>query len=115
MPKELCENISWIDLSTDVKEPDDIRSNRFANAMISQGIMAFVEGRMRNGATGNDTLVVPEHVGLAIKRNSHHSEGIPKVHNLFSGNASSNELGTIGSSFNSLLMFGESFHRSLAG
>jgi hypothetical protein len=77
--------------------------------MVSQGIMAFVEGGMRNGATGNDTLVVSKHIGLAIKRNSNHSNSITKVHNLFSGNVSSNELGTIGSSFNSLLTFGEPF------
>jgi hypothetical protein len=110
---KLCKDISWIDLPTDVKEANDIRSNRFTNAMVSQGIMAFVEGGMRNGATGNDTLVVSKHIGLAIKRNSQHSKSITKVRNLFSGNASSNELGTIGSSFNSLLTFGEPVHRSL--
>jgi hypothetical protein len=113
MPKKLGKDISLIDLPTDVKELNDIRSNRFTNAMVGQGIMAFVEGGMRNGATGDDTLVVSKHIGLVIKRNSHHSKSITKVHNLFSGNVSSNELGTIGSSFNSLLTFGESFHRIL--
>ena len=72
MSQELGEDIRRIDLSTDVEEPDNIRSNGFTNAMISQGIMALVEGRMRDGATGNDALVITKHVGLSIKRNAHH-------------------------------------------
>jgi hypothetical protein len=72
MPQELGEDIRWIDLPTDVKEPDNVRSNGFTNTVISQGIVAFVEGRMRNGATGNHTLVITKHVSLANKRSSHH-------------------------------------------
>ena len=72
MSQELGEDISRIDLSTDVEEPDSVRSNGFVNTMISQGIMTLIEGRIRNGATGNHALVITKHVGLAIKRNAHH-------------------------------------------
>jgi hypothetical protein len=39
MSKELGEDIGWIDLLTDVKEPDHIRCNGFMNTMISKGII----------------------------------------------------------------------------
>ena len=103
MSKELGENVSWINGSTDVEEPDHIRGNSLTNMVISQGSMSLVEGGMWDGTTGNHTLVITKHVGLAIKRNSHHPKGITKIHDMFSGNASSNKFGTIGGSFNSLL------------
>jgi hypothetical protein len=68
MPQELGEDISLIDLSTDLKEPDYVRSNGFTNRMISQGIMAFVEERMRSGATGNQALVITKQVSLVPSR-----------------------------------------------
>ena len=84
MPKELGENVSRINASTDVKEPDDIRGNSLTNTVISQGIMLLVEGRMWDCTTGDHTLVIPKHaVGLAIKRASHHLKGISKIHDLF--------------------------------
>jgi hypothetical protein len=113
MPKELGENVSRINAPTDVKEPDDIRGNSLTNTVISQGIMTLVEGGMWDCATGDNTLVVPKHVGLSIQRASHHPKSIPEIHDLFSGNSSSNKFGSIGGSFNSLLALGEPCNRSL--
>jgi hypothetical protein len=69
---------------------------------------------MRDGATGDHTLINLEHVGLAIKRYPHHLVSIPEVHNLFSSNASiSNKFQTIHGTFLGLLMLDEPFDRSL--
>jgi hypothetical protein len=41
MSKELSENISWIDISTVVEEPDHIRGNGLMNMVVSQCIVMF--------------------------------------------------------------------------
>jgi hypothetical protein len=64
VPKELSENVSRINGSTDVEEPDDIRGNSLTNTLISQCIMSLVEGGMWDGTTdGDHTLVIPKRGG----------------------------------------------------
>ena len=62
---------------------------------------------MRNSGAGDDTLIVSKHVGFSIKRNAKHMKGVPKIHDLFSGNTSSNKLRSISCSFNTVLKFAE--------
>jgi hypothetical protein len=59
------------------------------------------------------TLWLSKHVGLSIQRVPHHLESVPEVHDLFSGNASSDEFGTICGHFHGLMTLGELFDRSL--
>ena len=80
IPKELRENVSWIDGTRNVKEPNHIGGNSFSNTVVSECIVPLVEGGVGNGTTGDNALVVTKHVCLAFKRNSHHAKCIPKIH-----------------------------------
>ena len=113
MFKELSGGISRVKGSAHVKEPYHVRGNGLTNLVISQPIVVFVERGMRDGATGDHTLVITKHICFAIKRNSHHPKSVLKVHDLFSSNACSNEFGPISGSLNSLLVFGQPFNSQL--
>ncbi len=64
--KEPGEDVSWVNGSTDVEKPDNIRGNSLSNMMVSQSIVSFIQEGMCNGTTGDHTLVVSKHVGFSI-------------------------------------------------
>jgi hypothetical protein len=64
----------------------------------------------------DNTLLIPKHPCRPCHlEGPPHSKSIGKVHNLSGGNASSNRFRSVSDSFNSSLMLGEPFNRSLIG
>ena len=84
MSTELREDVSRVDFSRYVEEPQDIRRDSFSDAVIRQRIVAFVEGRVRNIRTGNDACIVAKHVSLTIEWGTKAPECVSQVHDLFS-------------------------------
>jgi hypothetical protein len=111
LAKELGEDVSWIEGSTDVETI--LHQKQWLHA--HGGKQRHCDIYLGNGGWCHcdHTLIIPKHVGLSIQRDPQYSEGVPKVYYLSSGNASSNKFRTVFGRFHCLLTLGEPFNRSL--
>ena len=56
--KKLGKNVAGVILSTDMEEMDDAEGNAFSNAVVREGVVAFVKGGLGYSGGGDDGLVV---------------------------------------------------------
>jgi hypothetical protein len=59
---------------------------------------------MGNGGGSNHSKVITKHPSWSIKRDAHHSCGVPKVHNLFRGLSCYHKIVTIWGCLDSVLL-----------
>ena len=90
--EKLGENVTRVNSTINVNKLDNTGSNGRADSVVGEGIVALVEFGVRKGGRSNDSLIVTKHPGWAIDWNTHDTDGITKVHDLFSGLTSSHEL-----------------------
>ena len=105
MSTELCENVSRIDFFWNVEEPQNISVNLSMNMLIGSCIIA--QGGIQDIRAGDDTCIImswsTEDVGSSIGH---------MIHDLSSGQSSSNKFRTVCCGCNTSLWFTEPIDRS---
>jgi len=80
-----------------------------------QSIVALVELGMWNRRAIHNRLVVSKHVRFLANRDTQISQGVPEINRLINTNTSSDELGSIGGSFDCRLLLGVPVNGGLVG
>jgi len=87
-------------------EPDDGTSYGLTNAVKRQSIVALVELGVWNRRAVHNRLVVSKHVRFLVNRDTQILQSVSEINGLIHANTSSDELGSVGGSFNSCLLLG---------
>ena len=113
MASVLAENISGIAGSEKMNETKVSCGNLLTCAVVGEKVMTFLKFRIRNESSLDNGFVVTEHMSAFVDRDAAVPKHVAKINDLFSTQASGNELGPVRRSLDGVLLFGKPFNESL--
>jgi len=111
----LAQDVSRVFVTINMVEPDDGSCNGFTTSVKRQSIVAFEELGVWNHRTIHHQLVVSKHVHFLVDWDTQILQGVPEINRLIHADASSNELRSIGGSFDCSPLLGVPVNGSLVG